>query len=331
MTPIANTFALPAFCRRLVEIESAYHLRALLPELAGEPLLKVGAGSNLVFITDWPGTVLHSAISDITFLPDGTVRAGSGVVMDHLAALAAGRGLWGLENLSGIPGEVGASAVQNVGAYGVEAADRIVSVEAVDLVTGETRYFSVDECGYAYRDSIFKHSPAKERYFITHVTYRLSSEPSPVLSYPALRDAFEGRMPQSPEEVRSTIIAIRDSKLPRPDEVPSAGSFFKNPVVDAAAFERVEALHPDIRVPRYPLADGSVKIPAAFLIEQCGWKGYDNGRVAVWHKQPLVLTNPCRQASGADVLDLETRIIASVAARYGITLSPEAEHIDASC
>ena len=232
--------------------------------------------------------------------------------MDHLAALAAERGLWGLENLSGIPGEVGASAVQNVGAYGVEAADRIVSVEAVDLVTGETRSFSVDECGYAYRDSIFKHSPAKERYFITHVTYRLSSEPSPVLSYPALRDAFEGRMPQSPEEVRSTIIAIRDSKLPSPDEVPSAGSFFKNPVVDAAAY-------------------GSVKIPAAFLIEQCGWKGYDNGRVAVWHKQPLVLTNPCRQASGADVLDLETRIIASVAARYGITLSPEAEHIDASC
>lgn len=330
MTPIPNTFALPARARRLVEISSEDQLSRLIPALRGEKVLTVGAGSNLVFLADWPGTVLHSAITDLSVSPDGLIRAGSGIVMDHLVVHAASLGLWGLENLSGIPGEVGASAVQNVGAYGVEAADCIELVEAIDLVTGERRIFTNDECCFGYRDSIFKHPPVKGRYFITHVSYRLSPIAAPVLSYPALREAFADRAPGSAMEIRQAILRIRDEKLPDPSGVPSAGSFFKNPVVSAERFERVKALHPDLRVPGYTLPDGTVKIPAAFLIEQCGWKGFDNGRVAVWHKQPLVLTNPRREATGADILDIEQRIITSVEERYGITLSPEAEHINPS-
>ncbi|MDE6556632.1 MAG: FAD-binding protein, partial [Duncaniella sp.] len=252
MIAIPNTFALPAHAKRLIEIESVDHLRSLLPTLEGEPLLVVGAGSNLVFLGDWQGTVLHSAIRDITISDDGLTVAGSGVIMDDLIRQTAGHGLWGLENLSGIPGEVGASAVQNVGAYGTEAADTIVSVEAVDLTSGEIREFSAEECRFGYRDSIFKQDPHRDRYFITLVTYQLSHDATPTLSYPALKKAFGDSTPSSPLEVREKVISIRNEKLPDPAKVPSAGSFFKNPVVDAKVFERVRSLHPDREVPHYP-------------------------------------------------------------------------------
>ena len=234
----------------------------------------------------------------------------------------------GIENLSGIPGEVGASAVQNVGAYGAEAADSIVAVHAYDEVEEEFVTFTTDECHYAYRDSVFKQADFKKRYIIHAVDYRLSPIPAPDLSYPALKSHFEGfdESTLSPSDIRKAIIEIRNSKLPDPVKVPSAGSFFKNPVISEELFAEIRAKEAPAEPPHYKVSDG-YKIPAAWLIDRCGWKGYRDGNIGVWHLQPLVIVNPDRQASPEEVISLETRIIDSVKQRFGIKLTPEVEHI----
>lgn len=323
-----NTFAMNVKCDRFIEFDSASDLCAIFANPDTETPVKVlGGGSNMLFTGNFHGTVLHCIDKSIDirdFESDSViVKAGAGVVMDELISLCCEKGLWGLENLSGIPGEVGASAVQNVGAYGCEAGDVISSVKAFDRNTGEFVTFTNLDCRFAYRDSMFKH--ANGRYVITEVHYILSSKPRPNLSYPALHDRFS-MTPTSPTEIRDAILEIRDAKLPDPAKVPSAGSFFKNPVVSREIFDRVANATVGKVVPHYDVEDG-IKIPAAWLIEQCGWKGRPLGLATVWHLQPLVLTNPDRKAKPDDIIALEQAIIDSVEQRFGITLTPEVEHI----
>ena len=268
------------------------------------------------------------------------VEVGSGVIFDDFCAWAAERNLWGPENLSLIPGETGAAAVQNIGAYGVEVKDIISKVNCFDVITGNVVTFNAKECHYAYRDSIFKDT-AKGRYIVTSVVFSLSPEPMPRLDYGHIRAAVEEALECPVEEagerlvpafIRKTIIEIRKAKLPDPAETGSAGSFFKNPVVPRSAYDKVvnialSEFGEDCKVPHYDTWSGFVKIPAAWLIEHCGWKGYAEGNVGVYEKQPLVLVNRTGQATPQEIIALEQKIIRSVKDRFDIDLHPEVEHI----
>ena len=258
------------------------------------------------------------------------VSVGAGVNFDDFCEWAAKEGLWGVENLSYIPGEVGASAVQNIGAYGVEVKDVIRKVYCYDTQEEEFVHFDVEECGYGYRDSIFKRPEVKGRYIVTHVVFALSRAPQPKLEYGQLKDAVTEVA--TPAMIRKVIIKIRKEKLPEPSVKGSAGSFFKNPVVPMEQFLKIEdaakAEHgSDYKVPHYDLPDGMVKIPAAWMIEQCGWKGKRSGGAAVWDKQPLVIVNHTGEAYPEEIIGLEKRIIASVRTRFGVELHPEVEHV----
>ena len=295
-----NTFGIAAACRRFVEFGSVAELRAALAALteADRPLLAIGGGSNLLFTGDFAGTVLHSAIKGVecTDCAGGVLlRVGSGETWDDIVALCVANGWHGAENLSLIPGEVGASAVQNIGAYGVEAKDIIHEVEAVGVADGKAVKFGVGDCGYAYRHSKFK-GEWRGRYIITHVTYRLS------------------------KEFRPAVRRIRDSKLPDPRKQGNAGSFFMNPVVGRGKYEELAAQYPGM--PHYTVDGGREKIPAGWLIEQCGWKGRSLGCAGVHAKQALVLVN-LGGATGQDVLRLCEAIVADVYGKFGIRISPE--------
>lgn len=301
-------------------------------------LKHIGGGSNLLFTGDFPGTVLHSAIRHIDVISDSAdevlVRVGAGVEFDKLCEWAAGRSLWGPENLSHIPGEAGAAAVQNIGAYGVEAKDIIREVRAFDLVSRKFLTFSVEECNYGYRDSFFKSPEGKDRYIITGIVFAFRHNGSPILEYGNLRETLLSRCPcPTPSDVRETIISIRRTKLPEVGEVGSAGSFFKNPVVSREVFGNVVRVsgRDEASVPHYPVpgpgGEPWVKIPAAWLIDQCGWKGAVRGGAGVWPSQPLVIINASGEASPEEILALEECIRMSVSDRFGIVLSPEVEHI----
>ena len=301
-------------------------------------LKHIGGGSNLLFTGDFPGTVLHSAIRHIEVVSDSDdevlVRVGAGVEFDKLCEWAAGRSLWGPENLSHIPGEAGAAAVQNIGAYGVEAKDIIREVRAFDLVSRKFLTFSVEECNYGYRDSFFKSPEGKDRYIITGIVFAFRRNGSPILEYGNLRETLLSRCPcPTPSDVRETIISIRRTKLPEVGEVGSAGSFFKNPVVSREVFDNVVRVsgRDEASVPHYPVpvpgGEPWVKIPAAWLIDQCGWKGAVRGGAGVWPSQPLVIINASGDASPEEILALEECIRMSVSDRFGIVLSPEVEHI----
>ena len=263
------------------------------------------------------------------------VSVGAGVVFDDFCEWAAKEGLWGVENLSYIPGEVGAAAVQNIGAYGVEVKDVIHTVYCYDTVEEEFVSIPVEDCEYGYRDSVFKDPEIKGRYIVTHVVFALSREPRPRLDYGHLRDAVADAAQQAdltPALIRKVIIRIRKEKLPEPSVMGSAGSFFKNPVVSAEHFARIEASAKaehgaDYKVPHYDLPDGVVKVPAAWMIEQCGWKGRRSGGAAVYEKQPLVIVNYTGEAYPEEIIGLERRIIESVKDKFGIELHPEVEHI----
>ena len=301
-------------------------------------LKHIGGGSNLLFTGDFPGTVLHSAIRHIDVISDSDdevlVRVGAGVEFDKLCEWAAGRSLWGPENLSHIPGEAGAAAVQNIGAYGVEAKDIIREVRAFDLVSRKFLTFSVEECNYGYRDSFFKSPEGKDRYIITGIVFAFRRNGSPILEYGNLRETLLSRCHcPTPSDVREAIISIRRTKLPEVSEVGSAGSFFKNPVVSREVFGNVVRIsgRDEASVPHYPVpgpgGEPFVKIPAAWLIDQCGWKGAVRGGAGVWPSQPLVIINASGDASPEEILALEECIRMSVSDRFGIVLSPEVEHI----
>lgn len=344
---IPNTFRMKVKADCFVEYDSEEVLAEIDFDALPKPHFHIGCGSNLLFTGDFHGTILHSGIKSIEMdrEADGVVevRAGAGVVFDDLCGWTTAQGLWGLENLSHIPGEVGASAVQNIGAYGVEVKDVISSVRCYDILERVFVEFPADECGYGYRDSIFKHQGIKGRYIVTAVTFRLSTEVLPRLDYGHLRSAVEtacgwshsgSGLPEglTPSLVREVVTQIRKGKLPEPSETGSAGSFFKNPVVEQSVYDsilkaRQEESGAEASVPHYPAGENQVKIPAAWLIEQCGWKGHVHGGAAVYEKQPLVLINHSGHALPSDILELESMIIDSVRSRFGILLSPEVDHL----
>ena len=331
-----NTFGMKVKARCFVEYDSVADLVDIEFEELARPVLHIGGGSNLLFTDDFKGTVLHSKINFIEILEDAQeetlVSVGSGVVFDDFCDWAAKNGLWGVENLSHIPGEVGASAVQNIGAYGVEVKDVIRTVYCYDTVEEEFVKFDVSECRYGYRDSIFKNPQVKGRYIVTHVLFALTRIPQPKLEYGHLADAVSDAANLTPSLIRKVIIKIRKEKLPEPSVTGSAGSFFKNPVISAEHFEKIEAAAKaeqgaDCKVPHYDLPDGKVKVPAAWMIEQCGWKGRRSGGAAVWDKQPLVIVNYTGDAYPEEIIGLERRIIESVKNRFGVELHPEVDHI----
>jgi len=319
-----NTFGLSAKAKIFAEYSSVEELRALLEQYKGEPLLHIGAGSNLLFTKDFDGVILHSAMRRARCVSEDAdyvwIEAENGLVLDELIAQLCDMGISGLENLSYIPGEVGASAVQNVGAYGVEAKDVIESVRAVSIADGAERIFSNAECQYGYRDSIFKNT-LRGKYIITHVVYRLNKHFEPKLNYGNLSSEV-GSNP-TPMSVREAVIRIRQQKLPEVSELGSAGSFFKNPIVPRKVYEAIVAQYE--KVPHYE-QEGGIKIPAAWLIEQCGWKGKMMGGAQCYEKQPLVLVNR-NNATPEDIVNLAAAICKDVQDKFGITISPEVNYI----
>ncbi|MBO7050295.1 MAG: UDP-N-acetylmuramate dehydrogenase [Bacteroidaceae bacterium] len=321
-----NTFGMDVKSDRMVDWSTPDELKGILADLE-RPVLMMGGGSNLLFMSDFKGTVLHSSVTTIDILGITNdhvhVRVGSGVVWDDFVAWCAVNGYWGVENLSAIPGEVGASAVQNIGAYGVEAKDVIDTVQTICLADGSERDFINAECRYGYRQSIFKNE-LKGQYAVAYVIFTLSRKPEPRLGYGALEQEVERLGGPSLENIRQAVISIRDSKLPDPDVLGNAGSFFMNPVITEQDFNIIRSSYPD--VPSYPAAGGLIKVPAGWLIEKTGWKGRSLGPAAVYEKQALVLVNK-GGATGADIKRLADTIIEDVRQKFGITLSTEVNYI----
>lgn len=354
-----NTFRMKVKCALYVEVTEEAELPAIDWDSLPQPLFVIGGGSNLLFRGDFPGTVLHFGVTGL-----GSATVPAGTVFDDFCAWAASQNLWGPENLSLIPGECGASAVQNIGAYGVEAKDIIAGIRAWDML--ERKFVDIDpaDCQYGYRTSRFK-TEWKGRFIITSVTYKLSKEPKPILDYGGVRKAIEERLqgtvsetvasrplPEGPlplmmprvaqvsetvpcnlsaQLIRDTIIAIRRKKLPDPEEIGSAGSFFCNPVISSEHFEQIvktakEDNGPDYEVPHYEVP-GGIKVPAAWMIEQCGFKGATNGGAQVYRNQPLVIVNATGSATPEEIIGLEQRVIDTIYTKYGITLHPEVEHV----
>ena len=320
-----NTFGMDVKAKRYVEYDSEEELKNLIPTLDGE-VLHIGGGSNLLFKGNFEGTGIEE-LSTVncqlsTVKGEVLVRVGAGEVWDDFVAWAVERGYGGVENLSLIPGEVGASAVQNIGAYGVEAKDVIAMVEAIDLQSGEKRIFAPQECDYAYRQSIFK-KQLKGRYAITYVTYRLQKTPQLKLDYGNLRTVLTNQSTVNSQlsirQVRQAIIDIRNAKLPDPKVQGNAGSFFMNPVVSREKFLSLQKDYP--QMPYYEV-EGGVKIPAGWMIDQCGWKGKSLGRAGVHDKQALVLVN-LGGASSEEIITLCNTICKDVYDKFGIDIHPE--------
>ena len=328
MRKIPNTFGIDVTAARFLEYSSEDELRKLIAEgRVIAPVLHVGGGSNLLFVKDYEGTILHSRIDALEITAEDeervSVRVGAGVVWDDFVALCVERHWYGAENLSLIPGEVGASAVQNIGAYGVEVKDLITSVETINM-EGEKRVYRVDECSYSYRKSLFK-QPEMKTVFVTFVNFCLSKREHYTLDYGTIRQELEKYPVVNIETLRRVIIDIRRNKLPDPKVLGNAGSFFMNPVVPREQFEALQREYKDM--PHYDVDADSVKIPAAWMIEQCGWKGKALGPAAVHDRQALVLVN-LGGASGADIVALSDAVRASVRAKFGIDIHPEVCLID---
>ena len=297
-----NTFGIDAKVKTFIEYYSLDELRQVLKEYKGERILHIGQGSNLLFTKDFDGVILHSGMARAKFLDDETVEAQNGLRLDDLIAQLTDMNYCGMEKLSLIPGEVGASAVQNVGAYGCEAKDVIERVYTLDVETLEERFFTNEECKFGYRDSAFKHE-LKGKYIVTSVVYKVK--------------------PGDATKTREEIIETRNGKLPKVGEVGSAGSFFMNPFVPEEQANELLKLYPDM--PHFETPQG-VKIPAAWLIEQCGWKGKTLGGAQVWSKQPLVIVNE-NNATAQDIIDLAAAVSASVKEKFNITINPEVNYI----
>lgn len=280
-----------------------------------------------MFSKDYDGLILHSRIEGIEVTEEDersvSVRVGAGIVWDDFVAYCVERGWYGAENLSLIPGEVGASAVQNIGAYGVEVKDLITAVETVNI-QGEKRVYSVEECEYAYRNSLFKR-PENKSVFVTYVRFRLSKEAHYTLDYGTIRQELDKYPELTLPVVRKVIIDIRESKLPDPKVMGNAGSFFMNPIVPKEKLAALQQEYPQI--PYYELTDGRVKIPAGWMIDQCGWKGKSLGPAAVHDKQALVLVNK-GGAKGSDIIALSDAVRASVREKFGIDIHPEVNLIN---
>ncbi len=329
-----NTFGVHATAPMLVEVSDA----AALPELFGYamlrdgPVLVLGGGSNLLFAGDPPGAALALTAQRIDLLEENgdaaIVRADAGVVWHDFVLWTLGHGLCGLENLALIPGTVGAAPIQNIGAYGVEVRDRIHAVDAFDRKRGAFVRFTADECAFAYRDSLFKRDP--EHYIVTAVEFALSRTPALKLEYAGIGEELQAMgidgTPRA-SQVAEAVIRIRQRKLPNPAVLGNAGSFFKNPIVPVAQAEALLSRHASMPMFR-GAGDDTRKLSAAWLIDQCGWKGYRDGDAGVAPSHALVLVNH-GNASGAQLLALARRIASSVHERFGVGIEPEPRIIGA--
>ena len=324
-----NTFHLPVKARWFMEYTNEEELgRIFRDEYFQECLsLHIGSGSNLLFINDFNGVILHSQIKGISVAKETDdlvlLRIGAAEKWDDVVAYAVSKGWGGIENLSGIPGEVGAAAVQNIGAYGTEIKDVVETVETYNQLSFEKRMFTNEECLYSYRDSFFKNEH-NDPHIVTYVNIRLSKKPRFSVNYGNLKEELAKYPKITLQAVRDAVISIRHQKLPDPDELGNAGSFFMNPIIPRRQFEIVQQQYPDM--PHYEVDGNRVKIPAAWMIDRCGWKGKQIGRAGVHSKQALVLVN-CGGATGDEVIALARRIQESVLQKFGVAISPEVNFI----
>ena len=324
-----NTFGLDVKTRYYVEYETEEDLQKLLRDefFFSQRFWHIGQGSNLLFLGDFDGIIVHSAIRGIEKIKEDEqsvwLKAGAGNDWDSLVAYCVENEWGGLENLSLIPGEVGASAVQNIGAYGAEVSERIEEVHAWSLESGEKQIFSNAECDYSYRSSFFKRLENRGKYYVTHVIFRLSKQPEFRLDYGNIREQLAGK-PVTLQTVREAVIAIRESKLPDPKKTGNAGSFFVNPYISMQHFQQLKEQYPDI--PHYPVNEEIVKLPAAWLIERCGLKGKTVGGAAVHEKQALVIINRNR-ATGQEIASLAEAVRKAVKEKFVVELQPEVNYI----
>ena len=318
-----NSFGVDQQATRLVEFETPEDLRTLFAAGIPEKWTVLAGGNNILFTRDYDGVLLTPVARGITLLSDDgdevRVRADAGVEWDDLVEWAVGRGLWGIENLSLIPGKAGAAPVQNIGAYGCEAKDAIRRVEMYCVETGAMLTLDAAHCGFGYRESVFKHD-LKGRAIITAVEIALTHTPRPRLGYGDVEREVEARGGATLRNIREAICAIRRAKLPDPAVLGNAGSFFKNPVVGAAAAERLLAEYPDM--PHYPAPEGRVKLAAGWLIDRAGMKGYREGSVGVHERQALVLVNH-GGATGGEVIAFARTVQAKVREKFGIEIDTE--------
>lgn len=322
-----NTLGIDCKTNCLISIKTEKEARSLFRgEISWkEPLLILGSGSNILFISDFKGTILCPEFSGIKIeerdKENVIVSAGAGVKWDKLVEWTVNNGFGGLENLSLIPGMVGATPVQNIGAYGIEIKDRIDRVKTISVRDGAIRMFSNKECEFDYRNSIFKNRE-KSRYLVTRVYYKLTVNPIPDLTYGSLRDEINKSGSASLKSVREAVINIRKSKLPDPELLGNAGSFFRNPIVTRPVAENLRKIYPDI--PVYEDHSGGIKLAAGWMIEQCGWKGRKTGDAGVHDKQALVLVN-YGNATGKEIFTLAEAVKKSVQEKFGIVLEREVE------
>ena len=324
-----NTFGIQANCDRFIDMETEDDVMKLKDMLDDKdmPLLIIGRGSNLLLTDDYHATVLHCSIKGKTIVKeDGNsvlLRCGAGEEWDSIVDYCVAHDWQGIENLSLIPGEVGASAVQNIGAYGTEVKEIIHSIEAVEISTGKKHTFTNEQCEYSYRQSKFKNE-WKDRFIITHVTYRLekSTDYIPKVDYGNIKSELERKGISLPtmKDIRDVVISIRKDKLPDPEVEGNAGSFFMNPIVEKATFMNLLEQYPDM--PHYNVDSEREKIPAGWMIDQCGWKGKTLGKAGVHDRQALVLVNR-GGATGKDILHLCNTIRNDVKQKFGIDIHPE--------
>ncbi|HET8866622.1 MAG TPA: UDP-N-acetylmuramate dehydrogenase, partial [Gracilimonas sp.] len=321
-----NTMGVSANARYFASVASADELRQLLlqPDYKVLPKLMLGGGSNILFVNDFEGLVIHLGIKGRELIEENEgevlLKIGAGEDWHQTVMYAVEKGWGGIENLSLIPGSVGAAPIQNIGAYGVELEEVFESLEAIDLETGISKTFDKQACDFGYRDSVFKNE-LKGKYIITHVTLRLQKDPDVNTTYRALSESLEERGISDPsiKDISETVIKIRQSKLPDPAEIGNTGSFFKNPVISEEAFKELQEKYPEI--PNYPAGE-EIKIPAAWFIDQCGWKGKQVGDAGVHEVHALVIVN-YGNATGAEIIELARKIRGSVFDKFGVELIPE--------
>ncbi len=324
-----NTFGIEAKAGYFFTIRDTDLLKDIIRSgfLKNKKHLILGGGSNVLFVNNFNGVVLHNQIKGIKKIDEDRdrvfIEAGSGEIWPEFVDFTLSKGWYGLENLSLIPGTTGAAPVQNIGAYGVEQQSRFHGLKAVHLLTGEQKEFDRNQCRFGYRQSVFKEEAGV--WFIVSVVYSLLKKPAPVLHYGPLQEHFSGKKEIDPGEISQYVKEIRRAKLPDPSETGNGGSFFKNPEIDERQYRLLKSREKEM--PAYPLENGRYKIPAGWLIEQCGWKGKRIGDAGVYPKQALVLVN-YGNATGKEILELAEKIKKSVFERFGITLEPEVKIID---
>lgn len=321
-----NTFGVDVKADYFMEYDNVEELKQLLDTdlLRERRFLNIGGGSNILFVNDFHGVALHSCIKGIEKLEEDedkvTLRVGAGEVWDEFVQYCCDNSYGGAENLSGIPGSVGAVPIQNIGAYGAEVKSIIKQVECISASSGRAKTFSAEDCHFAYRDSVFKHR-LKGKYIVTYVVFELNkSSWQPCTEYGSLATEIKKYDKPTMQNIRLAVLDIRKRKLPEPKVLGNAGSFYTNPVIERTKYERLKDQHPDM--PCYEVSRNMVKVPAGWLIEQCGWKGRSVGKVAVHGSQALVLINK-GGANGLDIINLSDQIRQSVRDKFGIDLKLE--------